>query len=133
MVTAHGVGLHPAVISLPLIFLLEQESGSLNPVDVHEVVTRLGHRKVLSLALSQPLVEVRHLLELLKDVFNVSDLHTGSLCNFGQLGLLPLLISSLLSVVHGGADFVLLFKNLDLSVFTPDHHFERRFTLKTVL
>ena len=124
MVTAHGVGLHPAVISLPLIFLLEQESGSLNPVDVHEVVTRLGHRKVLSLALSQPLVEVRHLLELLKDVFNVGNLHTGSLCNFGQLGLLPLLISSLLSIVHGGADLVLLFKNLDLSVFTPDHHFE---------
>ena len=110
-----------AIFSL-LVLLLEQESWSFHPIDVHEFVTRFGHWEPVSISLTTPIVEVFELLVLGQHVLNVRDLDTGCFGNllFEISG--PVDVVGFLLVVHGRADLVLLLQNLDLLILAPDHH-----------
>ena len=59
VVSAHVVLLHGAVVGFLFVALLEQELGTLHPIDVHQFIARLGHRKVLHFALAEPVMKVK--------------------------------------------------------------------------
>ena len=63
-----------STVFLLFVILLKEELRSLHSIDVHKLVSRLGHRKVAVSSIAQPLMEVFELLVLFKDILNVTDL-----------------------------------------------------------
>ena len=133
VVTTQGVADLCLVVVLLLVLLLKEESRALDTIDVHQVVTRLGHGQIVGFALYEPLMEVFQLIELLKHVINVTELHTGRLGHLRLQFLIPVNALHLLVVEHGRANLILLFEDFNLGVFAPDHDLQCRFALETVL
>ena len=130
---AHRVPDLPPVERRLRVLLFEQKGRSLNAVNVHQIVTRLGHGEVSLTAFLEPAMEVLELLVLLKHVIHICNEHAGGLRHLALLLLGPLRLAHLLAVVHRRANLVLLLQDFYLLVFTPNHHFERRLAFKTML
>ena len=116
-----------------LVLLGNEEAGLLHTIHLHKFITRFRHWLVPLLLALQVEVKVLKLVVFLEYILYIGDLHG---CSFGDLLLLFVVKQSfgviLLIVVHGGADFVLSFKDLDLCVFAPYHQFKRGLLLQTV-
>ena len=109
-----------------------QESWLLYFVNMYELFSRLWDALVASFSFQEPLVELLLLSVLLDDIFDVCQLHLTRLRNLFLLVWAQFALV-LLTVCHRRDDLVLGFKNLDFCVIAPDHHFDRRFRLKTSL
>jgi hypothetical protein len=66
-------------------------------------------------------METRQLLIFCYHILNIRNLELSGLCNFPLLRCRDTLIIIFLFIVHCTTYFILVFKNFDLSVFTPDH------------
>ena len=64
-----------------LVLLRHQESGSLYPVHLHQLIARLWHGLVACLFLLKIVVEIHKLVVLLENILDIGDLHLSGLCD----------------------------------------------------
>ena len=78
--SAHGVLKLRLSVGL-LVLLRHQECRTLNPIHLHQLITRLRHRLVACLFLLEIVVEIHELVVLLEDILHIGDLHLSCLCD----------------------------------------------------